>query len=53
MKIFSSPTMKHLDNILSYLQREEMEAMKFCNLDKIAAYQRCLVMLQICISRKL
>lgn len=40
MKIFSSPTMKHLDNILSYLQSEEMKAMKSCNLDMLAVYQR-------------
>ena len=40
MKIFSSPTMKHLDNILSYLQSEELKAMRACNHDSLAAYHR-------------
>lgn len=40
MKFFSSPTIKHLDDILHYLQSEERKAMKSYNLDMLAAYQR-------------
>ena len=40
MKIFNNPTIKQLDDILSYLQSEEMKAMKSCNRDRLAAYHR-------------